>query len=256
MAQITTNQQFVNPAFAEIFDGITARMPRITFYGIIMTYLITAGLNVYTIHLPLFVSIPTALAIQYGRFAVVFKNFLNPLGIRSRIPEAIATLATCVSVAELAYSLQHMGLSGSGFWSVFLFGTMVIAFGYILEMGFIDEGAKAFGMTHKQGSSGALVQQLAQQQNQQSTNTTTLPQSVQDHIDFVMNQNQLLQQRLEIPLADVDDRIFMDEVKRRKALYEAERSQGNGQAPTRQNPATANMGHSMNGHTLNHQHNP
>lgn len=230
MAQITTNQQFVNPAFAEIFDGITARMPRITFYGIIMTYLITAGLNVYTIHLPLFVSIPTALAIQYGRFAVVFKNFLNPLGIRSRIPEAIATLATCVSVAELAYSLQHMGLSGSGFWSVFLFGTMVIAFGYILEMGFIDEGAKAFGMTHKQGSSGALVQQLAQQQNQ---STSTLPQDMKDHLVFLTDQNrQLLEQ-----------------------LTQQAQAKGNGQAPTRQNPATANMGH-MNGHTLNHQNNP
>lgn len=230
MSQITTNQQFVNPAFAEIFDGITARMPRITFYGIIVTYLITAGLNVYTIHLPLFVSIPTALAIQYGRFAVVFKNFLNPLGTRSRIPEAIATLATVVSVAELAYSLQNMGLKDSGFWSVFLFGTMVIAFGYILEMGFIDEGAKAFGMTHKQGSSGALVQQIAQQQNQ----PTTLPQAVQDQLDFLKNQNNQLQQQ----------------------LNQQAQTKGNGQAPTRQNPATANMGHSSNGtngYNLNHQ---
>lgn len=221
MAQITTNQQFVNPAFAEIFDGITARMPRITFYGIIMTYLITAGLNVYTIHLPLYVSIPTALAIQYGRFAVVFKNFLNPLGTRSRIPEAIATLATVVSIAELAYSLQNMGLKDSGFWSVFLFGTMVIAFGYILEMGFIDEGAKAFGMTHKQGSSGALVQQIAQQQNQ----VATLPQPMQDQMQFLLDQNRQLQQQ----------------------LTQQAQGQGNGQAPTRQNPATANMGHSTNG---------
>jgi len=233
MAQITTNQQFVNPAFAEIFDGITARMPRITFYGIIVTYLITAGLNVYTIHLPLFVSIPTALAIQYGRFAVVFKNFLNPLGTRSRIPEAIATLATVVSVAELAYSLQNMGLKDSGFWSVFLFGTMVIAFGYILEMGFIDEGAKAFGMTHKQGSSGALVQQIAQQQNQ---STSTLPQDMKDHLVFLTDQNrQLLDQ-----------------------LTQQAQAQGNGQAPTRPKQSTANMGHStngMNGYNLNH-HNP
>jgi hypothetical protein len=223
MSQITTNQQFVNPAFAEIFDGITARMPRITFYGIIMTYLITAGLNVYTIPLPVWISIPTALAIQYGRFAVVFKNFLNPLGNRSRMPEAIATVATLVSIAELAYSLQHMGMKGPMFWSVFLFGMMVIAFGYILELGFIDEGAKAFGMTHKQTSSGALVQQLAQQQSQPAP----LPQSVQDQLDFLKDQNRQLQQQ----------------------LAQGQLTQGNGQAPTRQNQATANMGHYTNGTT-------
>ncbi|WP_421798497.1 hypothetical protein [Haliscomenobacter sp.] len=242
MAQITTNQQFVNPAFAEIFDGITARMPRITFYGIIVTYLITAGLNVYTIHLPLYVSIPTALAIQYGRFAVVFKNFLNPLGTRSRIPEAIATLATVVSVAELAYSLQNMGLKDSGFWSVFLFGTMVIAFGYILEMGFIDEGAKAFGMTHKQGSSGALVQQIAQQQQNQNANPLPDPaENLKDELQKI--------RRMMIIMDDEAEEL-RNQVKFLK--------QGNGQAPIRPKQATANMGHSTNGtngYNLNH-HNP
>lgn len=228
MPQITTNQQFVNPAFAEIFDGITARMPRITFYGIIVTYLITAGMNVYTIPLPLFVSIPTALAIQYGRFAVVFKNFLNPLGTRSRIPEWIATIATLVSIAELAYSLQHMGMKGAGFWSVFLFGTMVIAFGYILEMGFIDEGAKAFGMTHKQAVTGALAQGIVQNQISMAP-SPTLPQatpnevqSLLDEIAFYKNQNKMLDEALKM-------------------------NQGNGQAPTRRNQATANMGHGTNG---------
>lgn len=224
MPQGTNNQQFVNPAFAEIFDGITARMPRITFYGIIVTYLITAGMNVYTIPLPFWVSIPTALAIQYGRFAVVFKNFLNPLGVRSRVPEAIATVATLVSITELAYSLLDMDMHGPKFWSVFLFGMMVIAFGYILEVGFIDEGAKAFGMVHQAKSAGALGM-LSQQNNQQHAVQITNPPlpSTQDLID----QNKFLQNQI-------------DQLNQKAAAT------GNGQAPTRTNRATANLGH-LNG---------
>jgi len=148
-------QNFVNPAFLAIFKSITKFMPAITFYGIIGTYLITAALNVYFIPLPLYISIGAALAIQFGRFAIVFMDFLNPTGHRSVFPGLIATLATVVSLTELAFSIQDMGWTGPKFWSVMLFGSLMILFGYFLEINFIAKGAIAFGMSYEKGPEGA-----------------------------------------------------------------------------------------------------
>lgn len=159
------SKQFVNPAFAAIYDGITANMPSITFWGIIVTYLVTAALNVHFIPLPLFISIPAALAIQFGRFSVVFMDFLNPTGYRSPWPGIIATLATVTALAELAFSLGGIDRPQSGFWSLFLFGGMFIAFGYILELNFIRKGAEAFGMTSRQRPAGATNYSPIQQQS-------------------------------------------------------------------------------------------
>jgi len=149
------SQNFVNPAFAAIFKNITKHMPSITFYGIIATYLITAALNVFFIPLPVYISIAAALAIQFGRFAIVFMDFLNPTGHRSVFPGLIATLATVVSLTELAFSIQDMGWTGAKFWSVMLFGALMILFGYFLEINFIAKGAIAFGMSYEKGPEGA-----------------------------------------------------------------------------------------------------
>lgn len=148
-------KKFVNPAFESIFDGITSQMPIITFAGIIGTYVITAGLTTYFIPLPLYLSIPAAVAIQFGRFAVVFMDFLNPTGHRSFWPPMIATTATIVASIELAFSILHLEFSDNKFWAVFLFGWMVIVFGYILELQFISKGAEAFGMTRRPATQGA-----------------------------------------------------------------------------------------------------
>lgn len=153
----------VNPAFAMIYEGITGKMPAITFYGIIVTYLITAALNVYFIPLPVYISIPAALAIQFGRFAIVFMDFLNPTGKRSHWPAMIATVATLISLAELSYSIQDIGWTGPKFWSVLLFGGLIIGFGYVLEINFIAKGAEAFGMTTAR-TVGAQMNQLNQPQ--------------------------------------------------------------------------------------------
>jgi len=80
---------------------------------------------------------------------VVFQDFLNPTGIRSPWPPIIATLATCVALSELAFSIRDMEWAENRFWSVFLFGSMVVLFGYILELQFIHKGAEAFGMVRR-----------------------------------------------------------------------------------------------------------
>lgn len=156
---IQQTKGFVNPAFASIFDGITRNMPAITFWGILATYGVTAALNVWSIPLPVYISIPAALAIQFGRFAIVFVDFLNPTGKRSTLPAIIATGATVVALMELSFSLQHLKMEGAEFWSMFLFGGMVIMFGYLLEINFIKKGAEAFGLTNEvqQGAATGLM---------------------------------------------------------------------------------------------------
>lgn len=152
------SSKFINPAFREIFGAITAIMPQLTFYGIIGVYLITAALNVFFIPLPVYLSVPAALAIQFGRFAIVFMDFLNPTGRRSPWPGLIATVATVVAIIELGFSIQEMAWAGAKWWSTFLFGSMAISFGYLLEINFIAKGAEAFGMKRRHEGAGQAQQ--------------------------------------------------------------------------------------------------
>lgn len=184
---IQQTKGFVNPAFASIFDGITRNMPAITFWGILATYGVTAALNVWSIPLPVYISIPAALAIQFGRFAIVFVDFLNPTGKRSTLPAIIATAATVVALLELSFSLQHLKMEGAEYWSMFLFGGMVIMFGYLLEINFIKKGAEAFGLTNEaqQGAATGLMQQ----QPAQALPTPNIDvQAYQDEMQFLRDQ--------------------------------------------------------------------
>lgn len=184
MQQFLNNnkQNFVNPAFAGIYDGITSFMPQITFYGVIATYLITALMNVYFVPVPMYISIPAAGAIAFIRFAIVFMDFLNPTGRRSPWPAMIATVLTMVAVIELGFSIQEMGWMGNKFWSVFLFGSSIIFGGYLLEINFVSKGAEAFGLGQAyQRSAGAVSSPTLQQQdtgNGQAPARSRVPQSL------------------------------------------------------------------------------
>ena len=144
------NHNFQNRAFHDLFESISSNMPAITFFGILLTYGITAAINVYFLPIDPLYSIPAALAIQFGRFAVVFTDFLNPTGKRSPWPPVIATVATIVALIEYSFSVQDIQLESSWtdarYWSVYLFGSMLIVFGYILELNFISKGAEGYGM--------------------------------------------------------------------------------------------------------------
>ena len=162
-----SNKNFQNRAFEDLFGSITANMPALTFFGIILTYGITAALNVYFLPLPALYAIPAALAVQFGRFAVVFTDFLNPTGKRSQWPPIIATGATVVALIEFGYSVQDMQLetawTNARYWSVYLFGSMLIVFGYILELNFISKGAEGYGMQRSRvmpGSAEAVTQRV------------------------------------------------------------------------------------------------
>ena len=147
---MNNQHNFQSDTFRELMEGITRNVPALMFFGIVVTYAVTAMLNIHVIPLPAMIAIPAAIMIQFGRFAVVFMDFLNPTGNRSKWPPAIATFATIVALIELGFSIQDMaeasGWSVARYWSVYLFGAMLIGFGYILELNFIEKGAEAYGM--------------------------------------------------------------------------------------------------------------
>ena len=138
-------KNFNNQTFEWLFDDITSTMPKIIFVGIILTYAITAALNVYFLPLPLLLSIPASLMLQFGRFAIVFIDFLNPSSKRSVYPPKVAAIATVVALLELFFSIQGQA-TGAEFYAMFFFIGTIICFGYVLEIQFIEKGIEAYGI--------------------------------------------------------------------------------------------------------------
>ena len=138
-------KNFNNQNFEWLFDDITSTMPKIIFVGIILTYAITAALNVYFLPLPLLLSIPASLMLQFGRFAIVFIDFLNPSSKRSVYPPKVAAIATVVALLELFFSIQGQA-TGAEFYAMFFFIGTIICFGYVLEIQFIEKGIEAYGI--------------------------------------------------------------------------------------------------------------
>lgn len=141
-------KNFNNQTFEWLFNDIASSMPKIIFVGIILTYLITAALNVYFLPLPLLLSIPASLMLQFGRFAIVFIDFLNPSEKRSPYPAKVAAGATVVALLELYFSIQSQN-TGAEFYAMFIFIGTVICFGYFLEIQFIEKGIEAYGIGMK-----------------------------------------------------------------------------------------------------------
>ena len=144
----TMKKNFNNQNFEWLFDDITSTMPKIIFVGIILTYAITAALNVYFLPLPLLLSIPASLMLQFGRFAIVFIDFLNPSTKRSVYPPKVAAIATVVALLELFFSIQGQA-TGAEFYAMFFFIGTIICFGYVLEIQFIEKGIEAYGIGMK-----------------------------------------------------------------------------------------------------------
>jgi hypothetical protein len=138
-------KNFNNQNFEWLFDDITSTMPKIIFVGIILTYAITAALNVYFLPLPLMLSIPASIMLQFGRFAIVFIDFLNPSSKRSVYPPKVAAIATVVALLELFFSIQGQA-TGAEFYAMFFFIGTIICFGYVLEIQFIEKGIEAYGI--------------------------------------------------------------------------------------------------------------
>jgi hypothetical protein len=87
--------------------------------------------------------------LQFGRFAVVFIDFLNPSDKRSKYPPRVAAIATVIALLELWFSIQGQ-TTGAEFWAMFFFIGAIICFGYVLEIQFIEKGIEAYGIGVKE----------------------------------------------------------------------------------------------------------
>jgi hypothetical protein len=87
--------------------------------------------------------------LQFGRFAVVFIDFLNPSDKRSKYPPRVAAAATVIALLELWFSIQGQS-TGAEFWAMFFFIGAIICFGYVLEIQFIEKGIEAYGIGTKE----------------------------------------------------------------------------------------------------------
>jgi hypothetical protein len=148
MEKISENQAqqggFVNPAFQDISNGITAYMPFVMFYSIMGSYLVTAALNAYYMDLPLALKIAGALFLQLIRFAVTFNDFINPTGRRSPWPPIVAGVLTCLALYELHFAITAEGYTEAKYMSNYLFCAALILGSYLVEMVFISKCAEAF----------------------------------------------------------------------------------------------------------------
>jgi len=222
-----SGQQWHNEAFKELFGNITERLPNLTFWAIIFSYLATAALNCWAIHLPLFLTVPLSLAIQSLRFLTVFTPFLNPHGRASHLPEVIALGASLLALFELSFSLQAMGETAANFWSLFLFGAAILVLSMVLELQFIKAGKRAFGLTAQKARSGGAV---AMDQVQKALPDPHIDvQALEDEIQFLRDQVSQMQNS----------------------------NQGNGQAPSSRRktkvPSALLNGHSNNGNGNGHK---
>jgi len=97
---------------------------------------------------------------------------------------------------ELSFSLQHLKMEGAEFWSMFLFGGMVIMFGYLLEVNFIKKGAEAFGLVKGEQTAGA-ASMLNQVQPPTPLPAAPAPnidvQGLQDELQFLRDQVKQMQ---------------------------------------------------------------
>ena len=130
-----------NPAFIKLLEKIQGVIPNVMFIWIFITYLITAIINIYFLHLPLWITIPISLVIQGSRFLVIFQNFLvNPQIYRSNIPSKIAIFATGMSLVELLLTLLNRNAPLIENASIFIFLATIIIFGYFMEVNFVKFG--------------------------------------------------------------------------------------------------------------------
>lgn len=139
-------KNFTNLQFKWTFESISDNIPTIMLLTIILTYGVNAYLTALFLPINFWVALAATSILQLGRFAVVFMDFLNPTKGRSPYPPKIALGATIIALIELFFGLQE-SYSGSEFITMFFFIGTVIAFGYLLEINFVNKGVEAYGLT-------------------------------------------------------------------------------------------------------------
>lgn len=129
-----------NPKFEQLLREIQSVLPKLALVSIILNYLVTAVINVYSVPLPKYIAIPGALVLVIGRFMVVFMDYLSLSSKRSRWPAIAASILTVFALIELFYSLRIQFTDFNQFISAYFFIGSSILLGYVLELNFIIKG--------------------------------------------------------------------------------------------------------------------
>ena len=130
-----------NPSFIRLLEKIQRVIPQVMFLWIFLTYIITAIISIYSIPLPLYMTIPISIIIQGSRFLVVFGNFLYISEVnKSEIPSKIALFATLLALGELIFSLIGNNATFAEKAAIFSFLSSIILMGYWLEIHFVKMG--------------------------------------------------------------------------------------------------------------------
>ena len=138
-----------NPTFELLLKQIQRVLPRLALASILLNYLVTAVINVYSIPLPKYIAIPGALILVAGRFMIVFMDYLCLNGKRSVWPSTAASLLTVFALIELFYSLRIQFEDFNHFVSAYIFIGSSILLGFILELNFILKGMDVLYYSNK-----------------------------------------------------------------------------------------------------------
>lgn len=129
------------PEFFKLISNIKRVIPLGTLWFILFTYLITAIINSVFLPLPKVLSILASVTLAFGRFLVVFTEFLLVIIPRKRLnwQKIVAGSLTLLALVELWFSVVNT--YPTNYIAVFLNLGSIIVLGFALEISFIEKAS-------------------------------------------------------------------------------------------------------------------
>lgn len=129
------------PEFFKLISNIKRVIPLGTLWFILFTYLITAIINSVFLPLPKVLSILASVTLAFGRFLVVFTEFLLVIIPRKRLnwQKIVAGSLTLLALVELWFSVVNN--YPTNYIAVFLNLGSIIVLGFALEISFIEKAS-------------------------------------------------------------------------------------------------------------------
>lgn len=128
-----------NPELTKLIKNIGKIMPIGTIVFIIITYMMMGIINAYFLPLPKFLAISSALILSFGRFLIVFTDFLDFSGKNNLWQKMLAGILTTIALIELWFSIsnQYEGYQ----LPIFLNIGGIIILGFALELSFLEKAS-------------------------------------------------------------------------------------------------------------------
>jgi hypothetical protein len=140
------------PEFFKLISNIKRVIPLGTLWFILFTYLITAIINSVFLPLPKVLSILASVTLAFGRFLVVFTEFLLVIIPRRRLnwQKIVAGSLTLLALVELWFSVVNT--YPTNYIAVFLNLGSIIILGFALEISFIEKASIGTKQKQEEGN--------------------------------------------------------------------------------------------------------